>query len=156
MVLPRSWHAACVLCISTLAIAPAWGQSHEVTSGAYTLRASTVASNMLAPGTAREHGIERAPTRGVLNVTLMKDRQTVAAEVEVSARSLTGKSRPVTLAPTTVNGYVSYTGAYDFVHGEVLDFTIQATPQGAGEPLILTFRERMWGRGDLPDERQVQ
>lgn len=153
MVFPRSWHTACVLCISTLATAPAWGQSHEVKSGAYTLRASTVASNMLAASTAREHGIERSPTRGVLNVTLMKDQQTVAAEVEASARSLTGKSRPITLKPTTVNAYVSYTGSYDFVHGEVLDFNIKATPEGAGEPLNLSFRERMWGSGDLPEKR---
>ena len=61
----RPWRYACVPFVSILALAPAWGQSHEARSGAYTLRASTVASTMLSPESARQHGIERSPTRGV-------------------------------------------------------------------------------------------
>ena len=152
----RPWRYACVPFVSILALAPAWGQSHEARSGAYTLRGSTVASTMLSPESARQHGIERSPTRGVLNVTVMQDEQTVPARIEASASNLTGRSRPIALTQTSANGYVSYTGAYDFVHGEVLDFSIRAVPQGSTQTLRLQFRDRMWGRGDLPDAQSAR
>lgn len=140
-----------VLCLSFTTAAPAWAQAHEAKSGSYTLRASTVRSDMLSAEAARRHGIEPSPLRAVLNVTLMKDGSTVAADITALARNLTGHQRPVALTETRANGYVSYTGVYDFVHGEVLDFSIQAQPRGADRQLSLTFRDRMWGTGDLPD-----
>ena len=146
-----SWRVAWLPFASLLAAAPALAQSHEARSGPYTLRSSTVASNTLSPMTARAHGIERSPTRGVLNVTVMKDAQSVPATVEATAHNLTGRKRPVPLTQTSANGYVSYTGTYDFMHGEVLDFSIRATPQDSAQPLTLQFRDRMWGKGDLPD-----
>lgn len=153
----RSGFAAGVLALpfslAMLAAGPAWGQAHEVRAGDYTLRASTVRSDMLAPVTAQAHGIERSATRGVLNVTVMKDGKTVPATIEAVAHNLTNRPRPVPMTQTTANGYVSHTGAYDFVHGEVLDFRIRATPLGATQPLTLEFRDRMWGKGDLPEQR---
>lgn len=149
----QSGFAAGFLALAMLASGPAWSQAHEARAGDYTVRASTVRSDMLAPETARRHGIERSATRGVLNVTVMKDGKTVPAAIEAEAHNLTGRPRPVPLTQTTANGYVSYTGAYDFVHGEVLDFRIRAQPQGGAPALKLEFRDRMWGEGDLPDQR---
>lgn len=139
--------------LAMLAAGPAWGQAYEVKAGDYTVRGSTVRSDMLAPVTAQAHDIERSPTRGVLNVTVMKDGKTVPAQIEAVANSLTNRPRPVAMTQTTANGYVSYTGVYDFVHGEVLDFRIRAQPLGATQPLVLEFRDRMWSEGGLPDQR---
>lgn len=149
----RSAYAAGLLALATLTSGPAGAQAHEARAGDYTVRASTVRSDMLAPETARRHGIEASSTRGVLNVTVMKDGKTVPAAIEAVAHNLTGRPRPVAMAQTTANGYVSYTGAYEFVHGEVLDFRIRAQPQGGAPALKLEFRDRMWGEGDLPDQR---
>lgn len=132
-----------------------WSQAHETQVGSYTLRTSTVSSEQLSASTARKHGIERSPLRGVLNVTIAKGKETVPANVEVIARNLTGHIRPIVMKEAIADGYVSYTGAYDFTHGEVLDFTIHAQPQGSKESLSLTFRDRMWGRGDLPDPQSA-
>lgn len=149
----RSGFATGLLVLAMLAGGPAGAQPHEARAGDYTMRASTVRSDMLAPETARRHGIERSSTRGVLNVTVMKDGKTLPAAIEAVASNLTGRPRPVALTQTSANGYVSYTGAYDFVHGEVLDFRIRAQPQGGAPALQLEFRDRMWGTGDLPDQR---
>ena len=145
---------SCALCLSFATAAPAWAQAHEAKSGSYVLRASTVGSDMLSAETARRHGIQRSPLRGVLNVTVLKDGSTVRADIEAVARNLTGRRRSVALTETTANGYVSYTGVYDFVHGEVLDFSIRAQPRGIDQRLNLTFRDRMWGTGDLPESQQ--
>ena len=142
------------LCISIATASPAWAQAHEAKSGSYTLRASTVRSDALSAEAARRHGIERSPLRAVLNVTVMKDAGTVPADIEAVARNLMGHSRRVALSETTANGYVSYSGTYDFVHGEVLDFSIHARPRGLDQQLSLSFRERMWGAGGLPDSQR--
>lgn len=149
----RSGFAAGFLSVAMLAAGPAWGQAHEVRAGDYTVRGSTVRSDMLAPVTAQAHGIERSATRGVLNVTVMKKGKTVPATIEAEAHNLTTRPRPVPMTQTTANGYVSYTGVYDFVHGEVLDFRIRATPPGATQPVMLEFRDRMWAKGGMPDQR---
>lgn len=129
----------------------ALAQAHEKQIGAFTLRSSTVGSESLSPQSAREHGIERSPRRAILNVTVTKDGQTIPARVSAVGRSLTGKNRDIGMRETIANNYVSYTGSYEFTHGEVIDFTVTATPRGSETPLTLTYRERMWARGDLPE-----
>lgn len=147
---PASLFLPLALSLACMA-APSWSQVHEARAGDYALRSSTVSSTMISADVASKHGIVPSPTRGILNVTVTRAQQTVPARVEVVARNLTGHATEVGMAQTTANGYVSYTGAYDFVHGEVLDFTVRAKPQGSEEVLTLTFRDRMWGRGDLPE-----
>lgn len=137
--------------LSFLTAAPAWSQAHETKSGSYTLRSSTVGSDMLPAETARKHGIERSPLRGVLNLTVSNDQQSVPAKIAVEVSNLTGRTRPIAMSKTSANGYVSYMGTYDFSNGEVLDFSVQAQPQGSNEVMRLNFRERMWDGGDLPE-----
>lgn len=134
-----------------LAAVPAtsWSQAHEQQFGAYTVRSSTVGASTLSPRSAREHGFERSPTRAVLNVTVLKGRQSVPAQVDVTARDLTGRERRIGMRETRTRHHVSYTGSYDVVHGEVLDFTVRATPRGSGKALTMTYRDRMRGAGGL-------
>lgn len=137
-----------LLALLVAASGPAWSQAHVSKEGAFSLRASTVSSETLPEVTAKAHGIERDPRRGVLNVTIMhrdKSGETnVRADVHATARDLTGQKRDVPMKEVDANGYVSYMGTYDFVRGEVIDFLIDAKPHGAGPRLSLTFRDRMW------------
>lgn len=152
MKFPRSRLLTIPLTVLGIAFAaPAWSQAHQQQSGPYTLRSSTVSSETLSEASAKLHAIERSPTRGVLNVTVTKGDQTVPATVIVMARNLAGMTRQIGVKQTAANGYVSYTGPYDFVHGEVLDFTVRATPYDSKEVIALTFRDRMWAGGGLPD-----
>jgi hypothetical protein len=126
----------------------AWPQAHSVSEGPYILRGSTVSSETLPESTANAHGIERDPRHGVLNVLLLRKdasgEKTVRGEVHAVARNLSGHKRDVSLREVDANGYVSHMGTYEFVRGEVIDFLIDARPQGADRTLSLTFRDRMW------------
>lgn len=128
----------------------ALAQPHERSEGGFTLRGSTVSSQTIDSATARRHGIEPSPTRGILNVTVERREgpapRTVQARVQATARNLAGVEREIPMKEVEQNGYVSYTGAYDFAPREVLDFRIRAQPQGASTVLNLTFRDRMWKR----------
>lgn len=150
--------AARLLVATTLVLAasnPAWSQAHTRQFGDYTLRASTVGTQNLSAETAREHGIERSPRRAVLNVTVLKKEagveRTVPAKVQVYARNLAEHRRDIDMRETVAGSFISYMGTYDFVHGETLDFTVSAQPEGSAKPLSMSFRDRMWAGGDLPD-----
>lgn len=119
-------------------------QAFEAHAGPYTLRASTVGSESISKETAAIHGIERSPSRAIVNATLMRDGKTVPAHMEVEARNLAGMRRAIDMRETENNGYVSYTGTYEIARGEVLDFTVKARPASGAPVLTLHFRDRMW------------
>jgi Domain of unknown function (DUF4426) len=126
----------------------AQAQAHEKRVGEYVLRSSTVATQTFDEATARAHGIDPAPTRAVINVTVSrksaKGRQNVRADVAVSAASLTGRQHVIDMRPIVENGMVSYLGTFDFVPREVLDFTVVARPEQGDRRIKLVFRDRMW------------
>lgn len=128
--------------------AAAAAQPHQISRDGYTLRSSTVASTAIAPGTAREHGIEPSPSRGVLNVLVQRDAsgasRNVAAEVRAVARNLAGMEREIPMkAARAPNGMVSYIGTYDFLPREVLVFVVTARPHDSRTELSLKFRDRL-------------
>lgn len=137
-----------LLAIAVSASAPAWSQAHTSKEGPYTLRASTVSSETIPESTAKAHGIERDPRRGILNVLIQRKNgaieKTLHGDVHAVARDLTGQKREVPMKEVDANGYVSYMGTYDFVRGEVIDFLIDAKPRSGAHELHLTFRDRMW------------
>jgi len=141
--------------VMLLASALAWPQAHTRQLGDYTLRSSTVSSENLPAETARAHGIERNPRRGIVNVTVLKNEagidKPVPARLQVQTLNLAGQRRDINMRPITAAGRISYLGVYEFVHGEVLDFTVTAQPENVGQPLDLTYRDRLWAQGDLPD-----
>lgn len=128
--------------------AAAAAQPHQVSRDGYTLRSSTVASTAIAPGTAKEHGIEPSSSRGVLNVLVQRDAngtgRNVAAEVHAVARNLAGMEREIPMRVAKApNGMVSYIGTYDFLPREVLDFAVTARPRDSKAELSLKFRDRL-------------
>lgn len=128
----------------------AWPQAHEQTTGAYTLRASVVSSMDIAEATAREHGLDRSPVHGVLNVTLLArgggPAPAVPAGVEASITNLFGAHHSVDLREQRVGGWISYGGSFRHAPSEVLDFKVSAQPKDGGPRLELAFRERMGRR----------
>lgn len=135
--------------VAALAATALAAQPHESHEHGYTLRSSTVRSTTLDPATARAHGITPAADRAVLNIVVQRQDgpaigNNVPAQVEASARNLTGLDREIPLrAATAPNGETSYVGSFDFASREVLDFRIRARPFDADTRLELTYRERM-------------
>jgi hypothetical protein len=144
--LPR--HAG-LLAAGLLLAAPllASAQPHEEREGDYVLRSSVVQSTALDPATARAHGIEPAPGRGVLNVSVRGQGgagPALPATAEATLKNMTGLERRVELREARApNGWVSYTGAFEFAPREVLDVRVRAQPLGGGPALELAYRERM-------------
>ncbi|NDP40625.1 MAG: DUF4426 domain-containing protein [Rhodoferax sp.] len=129
----------------------AWPQAHTRQVGIYSLRSSTTNSENLSEETAKAHGIGRDARRAVLNVVVLKNEvgldTTVRAQMQAYATNLAGQLKAIDMRPVADSSRISYLGSYGFVHGEVLDFTIKAKPEGSGETLSMTYRERLWVPG---------
>lgn len=127
----------------------AQAQSHVEKQGPYLLRSSSVSTMNLSADSARQHGIERADRRAVLNVVVQKVGEgnrlsTVPADVKAQVKTLAGVVRDVDMTASRANGYVSYSGVYSYLPRQVMDITVSAKPEGAQETLKLTYRDRMW------------
>lgn len=146
--LPLSGRPLAVLLLSLSLAGPAWSQAHTQRFGSYTLQSSSVNSEALSAETAREHGIEPAPDRAVLNVVVLKDEQgasrTVPARVQARVTSLAGAIEEVPMRETRAQGRVAYTGTYTILPRQVLDISVTARLEGSGEALKMSYRERMW------------
>lgn len=141
---------ALLLSFAFLAPGMARAQPHEVQRDSYTLRSSTVVSTALSPSTAREHGIDRSPSRAVLNAVVLAGpggtQPTTAADLAATVRSLTGVERKVEMKPArAANGDISYVGTYEFAPREVLQFELRARPMGSTTELSMSYSERMPG-----------
>lgn len=145
----RAWPRLCAGLL-TIAALSATAQVHEARRGDLLLRSSTVASERINPATASRHGIEPSPTRGVLNVVLMRGRngRTIAAEVSASSTNLAGVRQEIEMREVRANDRISYMGTYDFLPREVVDFEITARPllPEKSRPISLKYRDRMWAR----------
>jgi len=106
-----------------------------------------VSSTGIDPETARRHGIERGPGHGILNATVLrtqaKAERAVPAQVHARIQNLGGIRREVRMRTVRTDGYVSYIGTYRYAAHAVLDFRVEARPQGTRRWLALSFRQRM-------------
>ncbi|MBA3595892.1 MAG: DUF4426 domain-containing protein [Methylibium sp.] len=118
--------------------------------GRYTLRANAVNSESLAPGTAENHGIERAADRAVLNLVVLERKDgrqmPVRAEVSATQRNLLGQTEAIEMREIEQNGRVSYLGTFGLAPLRNFSFTITARPVGGGEPMTIEFEDRLIAR----------
>lgn len=139
------WSPACLL---------AGGEVHETADERHLLRSSVVNSMSVSAAAAAAEGIERAPDRAIINVTVLAKGsqllQTVPARIEAVATGPAGARRPIAMSETRSGHWVSYTGTFRFAPREVVDFAITARPDGGGEPLEMRFRERIWSDARTP------
>lgn len=120
---------------------------HVIQAGSYTLRASALNSEFIPSSVAKEHNIDRAPDRGVMNVVVLRKNAggkdaTVPAEVIAYQRNLIGQRETIEMRPVKQNDRITYLGTFDFDSPSNLHFIIEAKPQGSDENITLEFEER--------------
>ena len=126
--------AACALAAAPLA-AVAENATHV---GGYTIHHNALTTDALSPQVAKAYNIQRSKGRGLLNVSVIKDQpgglgQPVKAMVKASATNLNGQLRDIDLREVDDGGAVYYIGDFRVANQEVLNFSLQVTPNGAGQ-----------------------
>ncbi len=103
--------------------------------GNYTIHHNAVSTDALAPQVAKVYGIQRSKSRGMLNVSVIKNKagsigEPVKAKVEASASNLSGQARTIDMREVNDAGAIYYIGDFRVANQETLNFTLTVTPEG--------------------------
>ena len=101
--------------------------------GEYVVFFNAIHTDQLSPDIAREYGIVRSKSRALLNVSIhrkLENGQTeaVTGAVSASAINLNGQLKSMTLREIREDQAIYYIGELAITDGEVLIYTVDATP----------------------------
>lgn len=128
--------------IPTLALAaalavPALATADNSTSvDGYTIHHNAFTSDILNPEVAKTYGLQRSKQRGLLNVSVIKEKpgttgEPVPARVEVHTVALTGQRARLPMREIKEQDAVYYIGELSVRDQETVSFDIQVVPEGS-------------------------
>jgi hypothetical protein len=117
--------------------------------GEYTLYFNALLTDQLSPDIAREYGIVRSKSRALLNVSIhrkLADGRTeaVTGAVSASAINLNGQLKTMTLREVREDTAIYYIGELGITDGEVLIYTIDATPSNDPSRFTVRFKKQFF------------
>jgi hypothetical protein len=117
--------------------------------GDYVLYFNALNTDQLTPDIAREYGIVRSKSRAMLNVSIhrkLADGRTeaVTGAVSASAINLNGQLRTMTLREIREETAVYYVGELAISDGEVLIYTVDATPANEASRFTVRFKKQFF------------
>lgn len=131
-----------------LAAQNAWAEG-PVTAGDYSIYANAMTAETLNPEIANLYRIQRSKLNGVLTVSVVKPhpdgtRANVPARVEATARTGDVPASVIPMREIRVGEGVSYVGQFPIADLQIVDFEIQVTPPGAGEPAAIELQQQFF------------
>jgi hypothetical protein len=133
-----------------LLLLPALAAAQSSTKrGEYTVHYSALPTTLLAPDVARNSGITRSGSRGLLNIAVLKDAEpmpeAVTASVEAVAINPAGQRQNLRMREVREGDAIYYLGEPRITEGERFDFEVRITPDG-GEQILVRFATRFHNR----------
>ena len=117
------------------------------TFGDYTVHYNTMNTNLLPPDVARSYGIQRAGTRAMLNIAVLRqpDNSPVHARVTATATNLAGQLRDIRMREVADQEAIYYIGQFRVHDEETLNFKIEIEPRdNTTPPMELRFRQQFF------------
>jgi hypothetical protein len=120
--------------------------------GEYVLFFNAINTDQLTPDIAREYGIVRSKSRAMLNVSIHRKRENgtteaVTGAVSASAINLNGQLKTMTLREIREDLAIYYIGELAVTDGEVLIYTIDATPSNDPSRFTVRFKKQFFVEG---------
>ena len=140
----------CALLLATALLTPlSTLAENSTTAGGFTIHHNAFPTSTLTPEVAKAYGIQRSNVRGMLNVSVIKEKEgttgtSVPARVEVKTLNLTGQTSHLPMREIKEQDAVYYVGETPVANRETLIFDITVTPQGAGQPSEVRFKREFY------------
>ena len=139
-----------LLLVTTLVFCAGANAQQSQDFGDYVVHYNALSTNMLPPQVAQAYGIQRSPSRALLNVTVLKKVMNtpgtpVKAKVTATATNLTGQMREVEIREISdPEGAVYYIGEFPVHNLETYNFHLEVAVEGEDKPLIVLFRQQFF------------
>jgi hypothetical protein len=117
--------------------------------GDYVLYFNALLTDQLSPDIAREYGIVRSKSRAMLNVSIHRKlaegrTEAVTGAVSASAINLNGQLKTMTLREIREEAAIYYIGELAVSDGEVLIYTLDATPSNDPSRFTVRFKKQFF------------
>ena len=139
------------LLLASALFAPLSASAENSTSvGGYTVHHNAFTSDTLTPEVANAYGLQRSKYRGLLNVSVIKEKEgtigtSVPARVEAMIVTLTGQSSRLPMREIKEgDAAVYYIGEFPVHNEQTIDFVIEVTPEGSSEELMMRMDQQFF------------
>jgi hypothetical protein len=117
--------------------------------GEYVLFFNALNTDQLSPAIASEYGIVRSKSRAMLNVSIHRKldggkTEAVTGAVSASAINLNGQLMTMTLREIREDTAIYYIGELAITDGEVLIYTVDATPSNEPSRFTVRFKKQFF------------
>jgi hypothetical protein len=117
--------------------------------GEYVVYFNALNTDQLTPDIARQYGIVRSKSRAMLNVSIHRklesgQTEAVTGAVTASAVNLNGQLKSMTLREIREEQAIYYIGELAVTDGEVLIYTIDATPGNDPSRFTIRFKKQFF------------
>lgn len=129
---------------------PALGVAENATrTGGYTIHHNAITTDSLPVQVATAYGLQRSKSRGLLNVSVLRDEPgkmgtPVRAEIRAVAKTLYGQIRPIELREVIEDQAIYYIADFPVAHREILRFELEVMPEGGRYPLRAHMRQEFY------------
>lgn len=115
----------------------------------YTIHHNALLTSDLLPDVAKSYNIRRSNNRAMLNVSVIKDvagttGKPVVAKVTATGKNTRGQIRNIPMREIKEAGAVYYIGDFLVENLEIVDFTIQVTPEGESQTHTATIQQQFF------------
>jgi len=142
-----------IITLFTLLFAGLAQAENATQSGAYTIHHNAFTSDNLPPQVAQAYGIQRSTSRGMLNVSVMRDKpgstggEPVSALITLQARNLIGQKRAdIQLREVREQNAIYYIADFPVAHREHLIFDLEVIPAGETKALRARLEQEFYTR----------
>lgn len=118
----------------------------------YTIHHNALTTDSLSPQVAQAYGIQRSTSRGMINVTVVRDKEgtagtPVTAQITLEARNLIGQMRDdIRLREVREGNAIYYIADFPVANREHLTFDLDVIPQGEAHALHARFDQEFFTR----------
>lgn len=138
--------------VLTLAVAPtlSFADAEHMTSvDGYEIYYNALTADTLLPEVAKQYGLQRSKTRGLLNVSVRKPEKgtlgtAVPATIDAGTLTLTGHPLPIGMREIKEGDAIYYIGDFPIKHQESVTFALDVRPQGAGKSYKIKFVQQFF------------
>jgi len=122
---------------------------NSTTVGDFTVHYNAFTTSILTPEVAKAYGIQRSKYRGMLNVSVIKEKRgttgtPVPGRIQVKTLTLTGQKTPLSMREIKEQEAVYYIGEFPIRNQEKVNFVIEVTPEGTSETFIVKMEQQFF------------
>ena len=130
-------------------VATSVAAENSTSNSGYRVHHNALKSDFLTPAIAKAYNIQRSKFRGLINISVIKEKAgtegtPVKAAIKIKAMALSGVPKEIALTEIVEDSAIYYIGDFPVINQEIVNFTLEVTPQGEERPIHARFSQQFY------------